>query len=332
MNQFTNARMRNGIIRYQNLTVGDVRPDATTKLYQRMFKGVGRKYIPVKDVTNDNMGRELNAFLINPEYIDKSVLDPSVLLHQLEPKPVNRVIQYSRLTYNRPKAVNNSQTTARVAAVFAAALSVGKRAVMKAKNTVVRVATTALHSPFGRTYSIGSGMALHKRRKIFLRASGLVALASFGIIGLQGMNSQQPVLQPKPGTSSSSSSVNNPLTSAGNTVSQPIPIYTNKSGGVTTPTSPATAEPNYAVVDSKQADALVSAPTSSVIPQTSSIGSKVEAASSTVAEEPIATATQEVNPISSSNEEALIPNTIDTVVDTTSQTLDNVTRTLNNLL
>jgi hypothetical protein len=206
---------------------------------------------------------------------------------------------------------------------------------MKAAKTIISSSTKALHSPFRRTYSLSTGMALHKRRKIFSKASGFVVLASFGIIGLQGLNSQQPVSQPNPSSNSSASSVENPLTSTGNTASGPIPIYTKPSGGATSPTSSVAVEretkSNYATTDPEQADATL---VGSISPgsEADTVGSQVEASGDLLSEESVTAPLQQDGPVSSTGGDAIIPGTIETVVDTTSQTIDDVTGALNGLL
>lgn len=226
MNRTTSVDLQSGILRYRNLTVGDVRPDATTKLYKRMFKGTTRKYIPVKDLTSDNMGRELSAYLINPEYIDKAVLDPAIVSQQLNPAPVIRVIQYSRLTYERSGYSIGKQTIRRTAAIIDYVLKVGQNAMTSIKKMANIAVAKVTHRPFNQTYSINKGMSDGVGRK-HATTSGVLIIAVVGIVGFQSMANQQTDT-PKPVTSPVNSSVENPIISTGiDNPSQPIPIFNN---------------------------------------------------------------------------------------------------------
>lgn len=324
MNQFTAAGLQSGSLRYKHLTVGDMRPDATTKLYKRMFKGPRRRYIPVKDITNDQMGRELNAYLINPEYMDRSVVSPEVVSQRLEPKPVVRTLQYSKLSYDRRTAVEpKSQTISRTAALFGAALKLGKRAVQVVQKTTQKITGTSFHSPFGRTYALGRGMGMHRRRKIFASAGAFAAIATFGIVGISTIGDHTGTQGPKP-ISAPTSSIEGPATHSG-TTTQPIPLFAPP---VTTPitdtTSVSYASTNAstsATKESSQASAQSTIATNqtSVTPETTpgqtANTSNTGASTGEAAQIP---ATNTAPP------ENVLSSTVETVTDVTTQTLDGV--------
>ena len=341
MNRITSASLQSGILRYKNLTVGDVRPDATTKLYKRMFKGNGRKYIPVKDLTNDTMGRELSAYLINPEYIDKSVIDPDVVSRQLNPVPVVRTIQYSRLAYSQPAKGARKQTSRRAASLFGAALMIGQKAVTLAKTIVKQVVDKSTQKPFSRTYSVQKGMSSGINRRHASTGSVLV-IAIVGIIGLQNMNSQQ-VDTPKPIATPVNSTIENPITSSGLTnTSQPIPIF-NSATSSSTPQGPKySIQPRNtgsSVVNNQPAIvpmALTSqAPSSSAIAETAPVISPV--VTQPTADNPANPIDDTPTPIETIPEplpivESTVTESVNTVVDTTTQTLDGVTYVVGDLL
>lgn len=331
MNRFTTASMQSGALRYKHLTVGDMRPDATTKLYKRIFKGTGRKYIPVKDVTNDQMGRELNAYLINPEYIDKSVVSPEVVSQNLEPKPVVRALQYSKLSYDRRAADNRGRTVNRTAALFGAAMKLGQRAVQTVRKTVQKISQTNLHSPFGRTYALGRGMGVHRRRKLFASAGAFAAVAAFGIIGISTIGDQTGTQGPKPVSTPVSSSIEGPVTPSGVTPTQPIPLFTAAPTPIPDTAAVSTTQSGIdksyiasTPQTSGQSKVATSEPVAGTAPSQSTYTSGGEADGDGQAAQP---ATDAAPP-----QQDVLSSTVETVTDVTTQTVDGVTGLVGNLL
>lgn len=331
MNRSTFASMQGGILHYKNLTVGDMRPDTTTKLYKRMFKSASRKYIPVKDITNDTMGRELSAYLINPEYIDKSVIDPGVVTRQLHPAPLVRAVQYSRLSYQKPLASNKTRVINRTAALFSTAARIGRQAVSSVKELVKNTARQIVRTPFRQTYSIGRGMSFNVRRKVFARTGGFIVVATFGIFGLQTIQNQQSDVNPIPiSAPPTSSQVANPITSSGITPSQTIPLFN-------TANVPNTTQPgnNTAISHSSQNEAKA-ANQYEATEQHSAVSSPTASPAETAFE----TQTSPTNspaqaPTPAAEEESLettVTGTVEAVVDTTTQTLNGVGELVDDLL
>ncbi len=332
MNRFTTANVQSGALRYKHLTVGDMRPDATTKLYKRIFKGTGRKYIPVKDVTNDQMGRELNAYLINPEYIDKSVMSPEVVSQNLEPKPVVRALQYSRLSYDNRVAGSRGRTIDRTAALFGAAMKLGQSAVQVIRKTAQRITQTSLHSPFGRTYALGRGMGMHRRRKLFASTGAFAAAMTFGIIGISTIGDHTGTQGPKPVVAPASSSVEGPVTHSGITTTQPIPLFSTPITASASSEASLSASPSIQTsteqqapgqpIATEQANVLTAIPSPTTQPMTPEV-----AGNDTPLQQPLAADTDTTPP-----QDNVLSSTVETVTDVTTQTLDGVTGLVGGLL
>lgn len=176
MTQYQTAPFGGNTIHRKYLTVGDVKPNTTMRLHKRMFAHVRRKHIPVKDMSQDAMGRELSSYLINPDYIDTS---SDIFRHHMTPKPVVRAVQYSRL-----------QSTGTKGSVRQA-LHLDVRGWMKA--LARRVRRTMLYLPIGKTYSIADGLTLHRRRTIVRTTAALTT--GLSILGIGFILSRQPTIE-----------------------------------------------------------------------------------------------------------------------------------------
>lgn len=92
MNRIQAGHMPAHFNRYKNMVVDDVLPTSTSRLHNRLFAWTRRKHIAVKDEDST----ALNAYLINPAYIDQSVVLPAQ--KGTEPSSQHTVIQYSQIT------------------------------------------------------------------------------------------------------------------------------------------------------------------------------------------------------------------------------------------
>lgn len=312
-----------GTTQYRNLTVGDVREGITTKLYKRMFKATPRKYIPVKDLTNDTMGRELSAYLINPEYIDKSVA-PELTPEQLKPQPVVRVIQYSRLAYGKPvKPTARFAITTSVVASVKAAIKSGHRTLKSIGETVSRFTRKTFFSPIGHTYSLRDGMALHRRRWLIIGTSGITALAVFGALQLH--HGETGTITTSPNPVPVSSTVQNPVTTSGIDPPQHIPVFEPPQQIVNDKRSAAVAAPS-------QPNAQVATmPTTTASQPAANFSQNPVAIEPTVPITPIepVTAPPTINNVT---EEDTSSSALENTLDDATQTIDGVTTLVENLL
>lgn len=90
MNRSHTAYLPSHFARYQDMIVDDVVPTPTMQLHRRLFSWPRRKHIPIRDEDDG----QLNAYLINPAYLDKNVVKSNEYF-----KSQNRfsIIQYSQL-------------------------------------------------------------------------------------------------------------------------------------------------------------------------------------------------------------------------------------------
>lgn len=244
---------------YKHLTVGDILPDATTRLYKRLFVSDRKKYIPVKDVTKDRAGRELNAYLINPNFIDKATLPGEEIVKRMAAKPAVRAIQYSALPRHQP---NDPKSKLLSGDIFGRAVGpvvlLPHKIILSAQQVVKAIQGIRITMPLRNVYSASAGLTPRWRSNVLAKL-GAIALVIGGALAFAPDSSKitpdkQPtsaVSQPSESSSTTPTPTSIPVTEGGGN--------TNKS---TTPSNPAyiSEEP---LVSSSQAAPSAPAPTTS---------------------------------------------------------------------
>lgn len=180
---------------YKNLTVDDVLPTETTRLYHKLFSWRRSKRIPVKDLS---AAGELNAFLINPAYLKKAQSMRTSNAVAQASKPA--VIQYSQITRSLPWSSEMRYQVEKWVNAFYDAC----------KYVLTVAVPSALLQPFqqvnnmttgAKKYTIEKGFVPLWRAKVAKRAGGLAVgtlLLSGFVIG--SMISVQNTAEPKIGT------------------------------------------------------------------------------------------------------------------------------------
>lgn len=217
---------------YKHLTVGDILPDATTKLYKRLFVSDRKKYIPVKDITKDRAGRELNAYLINPDFIDKATLPGEEIVNRMEAKPAVRAIRYSALPRLEPDFLKTNLVSGDILARLAGStVLLPKKIILGTRQIVDSVRNISITMPVGKVYSASAGLTPRWRRHMLVKL-GAIALVIGGALAFAPDNNtispdKQPtsaVSQPSEASSSTPTPTSIPVTEGEGSPNNSTPV------------------------------------------------------------------------------------------------------------
>lgn len=220
MNRTQAAQMPTHFSNYKGLVVGDVIPTDTMRMHSRLFAWSRRKHIAVKD----DDASQLNAYLINPAYLSRSVVTPAQT--QVDLVNSQRVIQYSQISRNI--ATSKASTilhTALMRTKKTASLTTTKIAAFA--GAIITQARTVFHSANIYTLQHGARKTWSRRLATFATALALVGAGSAPFI----MSDQDTIKTT--GQNTTSSSIQSADTANQNSRSVPgpnnIPLFSDQS-------------------------------------------------------------------------------------------------------
>lgn len=319
MNRSHTAYVPPHFARYQDMIVDDVVPTPTMQLHRRLFSWSRRKHIPIKD---EDAG-QLNAYLINPAYLDKNVVK-----HNEYVKSQNRfsMIQYSQLA--RP---------------YENGASIVKQAprlyynLQESLNRLPRLLSSLFRNISLKSWNVGRTSTRYEIKR-GARQPISYRFVSYGAIFLtlgvgaallaQPDEAQTPWVAQDTTTSSVVTNTQNAQSNRGPVAPDNIPLFDEPAGSI----SSSRVLPVIANTTQDQSSNIpvannvvtppnqISSPSAENTTQTLSPESSGE--SSAVAE------SQPTEPTSDESPSTVIDNTVDTVTDITTDTVSELTSTL----
>lgn len=301
------ARMPAHFNNYKHLTVGDVLPDATSKLYKRLVSRGRQKYIPVKDVSKDHMGRELSSYLIHPDFIDKSVIASEEITEHLKPRPTIRVIQYSKIASLRSTHTHSSLMVAAILPkdIFSRttrALSVRlDQTAHLIRAAYARAKAIRIKLPVIEMYSVGKGLKSRQSvsKKTVVKAGVIALMLTGGVFAYSNLSDKntpsavggieyiaQPAgngSAPPSASNTSKSAPSSAVSSQGEGDFTPTPLSPTSRSRVTQTTPPLAPTPTNTVTSQPRqtqsplnTQATSPVPVSPVIPQSEPVPTSID--------------------------------------------------------